>query len=436
MAERRKACTSRNTVEGQVISRAKIERFERDQHRKTAQAYDEAPPSAGVGDEEQLQEEEFAEDLVTVQPAGSLMLRPAQPGRPISTVLFNRNIESLVLDIDQFYDGYFRWNCKDLHATRLQRRPAVDASKAGTTAHNGSETVLARQPHPQRLQNQFGAAVKMLDRGYLMSGLRLLRGIQFAQELSEEQHPRLLGCLVVMARKDTSKVNGWEVLLWNYLESTSSQVLGRTHPLTKLCHFLRHGTSEDKKAFLEPIFRHDYELFDRNLGPTHDKTLRARLNLLDIRLGNKQNLFSVEEELKECFNRCELLYDSNDVLTRTVMYRQAWVEEDDRNYGNAERIYREIIQRSETHVGTSPHDRIGVRVRVRLAAMLSKLGDYKDSEMLLRQALDESIECFGLDDYETCVILSALADNLRKQGANESLKALKNDHIWFFTDDG
>ena len=156
---------------------------------------------------------------------------------------------------------------------------------------------------------------------------------------------------------------------------------------------------------------------------------------MDIRLEDKGDLFSVKRELHECASQCQLLYGDNDVLTRTVMYRQAWVEEDDRNYGNAERIYREIVRRSEVDlVSKCLPDRIGIRVRVRLAAMLSKLGNEECAESLLREASDACIKHFGLDDYETCVVLSALADSLKRQTAIARLRALESVHAWFFKD--
>ncbi|KAK8078376.1 hypothetical protein PG996_004546 [Apiospora saccharicola] len=395
-------------IGGQSIRRSMVERYAKAKDKESREGNSAVVPLSNA-------ETPGSISLVAPVTAGHSGASPVSP-RPVAHIprpFFNNAIESLVFDINQYYTSYF----------------------AGTQPPAGEGTgqgLVIQKIHPQHLLDQYTASVKMLNRGYNRVGFQLLGGLHIAKSLFEGQHPRLLGCLVVMARTGAPEVPGLYKSVWGYIFQTASEVLGYQHPVAQLCRFLRD--SPEASAILENLFRLNADLFETYLGSTHDKTLRAKLNLLDLRLQDPRNHDIVRKELDTCLGHCETQYGSNDVLTRTILYRYGWIEERKRNYGNAQTIYRDIIRRSDAIIETGLRDRIGPRVRVRLAAMLGRLGDDEDAGLLLREALRDSIRYFGNADYETCVILSTLADHLKKQGAVQDLEGLKRNQSQFFYD--
>ncbi|KAK8134899.1 hypothetical protein PG984_006911 [Apiospora sp. TS-2023a] len=400
-------------IGGQSIRRSMVERYAKAKDKESREGNSAVVPLSDA-------ETPGSITLVASVTAGHSGASPVSP-RPFAHIprpFFNNAIESLVFDINQYYTSYFAGSLTSRYqATRLRNQFLVDFSSAPAGEGTGQGLVIQDKIHPQHLLDQYTASVKMLNRGYNRVEFQLLGGLHIAKSLFEGQHPQ---------------VPGLYKSVWGYIFQTASEVLGYQHPVAQLCRFWRD--SPEASAILENLFRLNADLFERYLGSTHDKTLRAKLNLLDLRLQDPRNHDIVRKELDTCLGHCETQYGSNDVLTRAILYRYGWIEEGKRNYGNAQTIYRDIIRRSDAIIETGLPDRIGPRVRVRLAAMLGRLGDDEDAGLLLREALRDSIRYFGNADYETCVILSTLADHLKKQGAVQDLEGLKRNQSQFFYD--
>lgn len=154
----------------------------------------------------------------------------SHPVPPLSEVRTIDSLEPLLKDMDNYYRSYFDHTCR----TRTCRSREISRKVTGP----------ARGHHPARLQNQYTVALTMMKESQRKTAFSLLhRVFDLATPMFQARDPELIASLLVMSQTDTQEFPEISCELWDHFSKLSGAVHGDSHPLTKLCQYLKRFRS-------------------------------------------------------------------------------------------------------------------------------------------------------------------------------------------------
>ena len=299
-----------------------------------------------------------------------------------------------------------------------QREAATIAATQATTARDVAQQRQRELERVSRFQESLLQGIRLGEMGRRMGDTILAEAVEGMRRAHleegeiEARRVQLADLLLGVNLADVSRRTLRETILSRALAAAragfADQPMARAGLLISIGESLRQlgATAEAAGAIEEGA-----ALFQRELGPDDERTIRARIALAHERV-NQQQWVQGEEILRESRERALRLWGEDSELAIDTLFDLATVMRDRSRIVEAERAFIEVLER---RTRLTPDDPRTIGAIQSLAITRLAQGNVVQAEKDVRDALDRAQRQWGARDERTLDLMLPLSDALRMQ---------------------